>query len=118
MLPELEPVRARIGLIIPSSNRLTEPQFHRYAPAGVEPHVTRLRMTGEHHAPLPELLPRIAEAAGTLADAKCDVIVFHCTGSSMEAGLAAEREVIATIEHATGRRATTTASAILAAFGA
>ena len=41
-----------IGLIIPSSNRLTEPQFHRYAPPGVGIHVTRLRMTGKWHKPL------------------------------------------------------------------
>ena len=39
--------QARIGLIIPSSNRLTEPQFNRYAPSGVDTHVTRLRMTGQ-----------------------------------------------------------------------
>jgi maleate cis-trans isomerase len=37
--------QARIGLIIPSSNRLTEPQFHRFAPPGFGIHATRLRMT-------------------------------------------------------------------------
>ena len=31
--------KARIGLIIPSSNRMTEPQFNRYLPAGVGVHV-------------------------------------------------------------------------------
>src|SRR5262249_51581501 len=31
--------RSRIGLIIPSSNRMTEPQFHRYAPAGAAVHI-------------------------------------------------------------------------------
>ena len=40
--------RARIGLIIPSSNRMTEPQFHRYAPAGVSVHVARVQMTGQY----------------------------------------------------------------------
>jgi maleate cis-trans isomerase len=39
-------VRARVGLIIPSSNCLTEPHTQRYAPPGVQVHVTRLRMTG------------------------------------------------------------------------
>ena len=116
MAQELAPIRARIGLIIPTSNRLTEPQFHRYAPAGVAPHVTRLRMTGDHEAPVDELLPRVVEAAGLLADAKCDIVVFHCTGSSMRSGIAAERRVIAAIEQATGRRATSTAAAVLAAL--
>jgi maleate isomerase len=115
---ELTPIRARIGLIIPTSNRLTEPQFHRYAPPGVEPHVTRLRMTGDYEAPVDELLPRVVEAAGLLADAKCDIVVFHCTGSSMRSGIAAERRVIAAIEQATGRRATSTAAAVLAALEA
>ncbi len=39
--------QARIGLIIPSGNRLTEPQFNQYAPPGTGIYVTRLRMTGQ-----------------------------------------------------------------------
>ncbi len=42
MLDALPEVTARIGLMFPSSNRLTEPQMRRYAPRGVEIHVTRL----------------------------------------------------------------------------
>jgi maleate isomerase len=118
MLEPLPPVRARVGLIVPSSNRLSEPQFQRFLPAGVQLHVTRLRMTGQHSVPLDELMGRIEEAALTLADAKCDVIVFHCTGSAMADGLAAERRVIDAIGRVTERRATTTASAILEAFRA
>jgi maleate cis-trans isomerase len=113
---ELPVVRARIGLIIPSSNRLAEPQLRKYAPEGVIPHFTRLRMTGPHHVPLEALLPRVAEAAQTLGDAKCDVIVFHCTAGSMENGLEGERRVIDTIQQATGRRAITTATGVMAAF--
>lgn len=118
MVADLAPERARIGLIIPSVNRLTEPQFSRYAPAGVYPHVTRLRMVGEHHVPLLDLAPRIAEAAGLLADAGCDIIAFHCTASSMEAGIAADREVVDTIRRVTGRPATSTGQAIVAALQA
>ena len=36
--------QARIGLIIPSGNRLTEPQFNRYAPAGLTVHIARARV--------------------------------------------------------------------------
>lgn len=115
--PKLE-MPLRIGLIIPTSNRLSEPQFHRYAPEGVAIHTTRLRMTGPYHAPLKELLPRAVAAAELLADARCDIIVFHCTGSSMHDGLEAEREVIDAIEKATGRLATSTAAALLAALEA
>ena len=109
-------VRARLGLIIPSSNRLTEPQMQRYAPADVRVHVTRLRMTGANHVPLAELMPRIVEASLALADARCDVIVFHCTAASMEAGLAGERMVLEAMAGATSARVATTASATLAAL--
>jgi maleate isomerase len=105
-------------LIIPSSNRLTEPQFHRFAPSGVQYHVTRLRMTGPYHLPLPELLPRIAEAAELLADPQCDLIVFHCTANSMESGLEAERQIIDAIQQATGLPAITTGTGIVEAFRA
>jgi len=110
--------RARIGLIIPSSNRLTEPQFHRYCPPGVVPHITRLRITQPPRREPLEMLDEIREAAILLGHAKCDITVFHCTGSSMEAGLDAERRVVEAIATATGRKATSTASAILQALQA
>jgi maleate isomerase len=109
-------VNPRIGLIIPSSNRLTEPQFHRYAPAGVETHVARLRMTGKWRRPLKELHQPIAEAAGALADVKPGIIVFHCTASSMEEGLAGEAAVLETIQKASCRPAITTGQAITEAL--
>jgi maleate cis-trans isomerase len=108
----------RLGLIIPSSNRLTEPQMNGFAPEGVQVHVTRLRMTGASHVPLAQLLPRIEEATLALDDAGCDVIVFHCTASSMEAGLEGERQVLATMQGATSAKTATTASAVLAAHRA
>ncbi len=107
---------ARIGLIIPSSNRLTEPQFHRYAPAGIGIHVTRLRMTGKWRRPLAELKPVIKEAAAALGDAKPGVVVFHCTASSMEAGLDGEKAVVDTIAEASGCAAITTGQAIVEAL--
>ena len=74
---------ARYGLIVPSSNRMAEPHASRFTPAAAVPHVTRLRMTGAHFMPLDELLPKVAEAAVLLADARCDPVVFHCTANSM-----------------------------------
>jgi maleate isomerase len=111
-------VRARVGLIIPSSNRLTEQHMRTHAPPGVEAHVTRLRMTGPHHVALNTLLPRIGEATQALTDAHCTVIVFHCTASSMEDGVAGERRVLEVMRQATDTLVATTASATLAAFEA
>ena len=105
-----------IGLIIPSSNRLTEPQFNTYAPAGVGVHVTRLRMTGKFRKPLSELKQPLTEAAQAISDVKPGVIVFHCTANSMESGRAHEKALIEIIEQASGCPTITTAQAITQAF--
>ena len=107
---------ARYGLIVPSSNRMAEPHASRFTPAAAVPHVTRLRMTGAHFMPLDDLLPKVAEAAVLLADARCDPVVFHCTANSMAEGLEGERRIAETIANATGGKATTTAAATMAAF--
>src|SRR2546429_5352686 len=80
-----EPIvpRARIGFIIPSSNRMVEPQMQRFMPAGVVPHFTRIGMTHRHKAPLEQLIPPITEAATLLADSQCHRTVLPCTGTSL-----------------------------------
>jgi maleate isomerase len=108
----------RVGLIIPSSNRMVEQEMARVFPAGTTPHVARLRMTGPHHVALDALLPRIAEATATLTDARCEVVAFHCTATSMEDGMAGEERVLATVAQAGAPRATTTATALRRAFDA
>jgi maleate isomerase len=108
----------RIGLIIPSSNRMVEQEMVRYVPPGVAAHVARLRMTGAHRVGIDELLPRVAAAAATLVDARCDVVAFHCTANSTAEGLAGADKLIAALRQAGAPRATTTASAIRAALQA
>jgi maleate isomerase len=110
--------RARIGFIIPSSNRMVEPQMQRYLPKNIVPHFNRIGMTDRHRKPLKELMPKILEAADLLNDSKCDVIVFQCTGTSMSGGVEMDRRVVAEIASATGRPAISTASALNAAFAA
>ena len=109
---------ARIGLIIPSSNRLTEPQLRHFAPRELGIHVTRLQMTGKWNRPLSALGDDIQRAAGALADAKCDMIVFHCTGHAMEEGPDGDARTRALIKNATGTEAISTASAIQEALDA
>jgi maleate isomerase len=72
----------RIGLIIPSSNRMVEQEMVRALAAGTTAHIARPRMTGAHHRPLEQLLPDVVVTAATLADARCDAIAFHCTANS------------------------------------
>lgn len=102
----------RIGLIIPSINTMTEPQFQRYVPAGIGVHATRVRMTGRWHRPISVLRDDICAAAQALADVEPAVIVFHCTATSMEEGLAGEARVVDWIEECTGCTAITTGQAV------
>ena len=103
---------ARIGLIIPSSNRNTEPQFNYYAPNNLGVNVQRIQMTGRHQKPLAALLSDVSAAAAVLADTKPDIIVFHCTGTAMRGGPDGEAQIIEAIEHASGVDAITTAGAV------
>src|ERR1700694_3337337 len=115
-----EPIvpRARIGFIIPSSNRLVEPQMQLYAPPRIAPHFMRLRMTNQYRRPRPELLPDILEAAALLMDSTCDIIVFQCTGTSMSGGVEMDNLVVSEIAKATKRTAISSASAVKSAFAA
>jgi maleate isomerase len=112
------PPRARIGFIIPSSNRMVEPQMARFAPSGVQPHFVRLRMTNQHKRPLPELMPSISSAVEHLMDSKCDIVVFQCTGTSMSGGVDMDKHVVSEIAKAAKRPAISTATSVNAALSA
>jgi maleate isomerase len=53
-----------------------------------------------------------------LLDAKCDVVAFHCTAASMDAGLDGEAQALAAVARAGAPHATTTATSIRRAFAA
>src|SRR5205085_12195688 len=103
---------------MPSSKRVVEPQLQRYAPAGVVPHFTRLRMTNRYRKPLAELLPQILDSVALLMDSKCDVIVFQCTGTSMSGGVEADDDVVREIRKIANRPAISTVGAARAAMSA
>ena len=103
----------RIGIIVPSANRLVEQEMVPRLPAGYCAHITRLRMSGANYAPLSTLVPRAAEAAAALGDAGCTVAVFNCTSSTMEEGVSGNNALLAAMQEATGGAVTTTASAVL-----
>ena len=109
---------ARVGLIIPSSNRMVEQEMVRFFPEDVVPHITRLRMTGANRKSIGDLLPDVEAAAAALADAKCDVIVFHCTANSMSEGSDGEARLLETIKKAGAPHMATTSTAIMEALRA
>src|SRR5213080_4276591 len=90
----LTPARVRIGMIIPSVNSMTEPQFNRFAPPGLGVHVARARVAGQWKRPLTEMADEIATSAKLLADVSPDLIVFHCTDTSMTQGPRGEGDIL------------------------
>ncbi len=94
--------RARLGLIIPSVNTYSEPQFNHFAPAGLGIHVARARVAGPWKRPLPQMQDEIATSAKLLSDCHPDVIVFHCTDTSMTQGPQGEGKILDIVKEATG----------------
>lgn len=102
----------RVGLIIPSSNRMVEQEMVHHYPDGVVVHVNRLRMTGAQKTPLDKLMPRLHEAAAALVDAKCEVVTFHCTANSTDEGTDGEARILAALKEAGAEKASSTATAV------
>jgi maleate isomerase len=114
----LPAARARIGMIIPSVNSLTEPQFNHFAPPGLGVHVARARVAGEWKRPLPAMAEEIATSAKLLADVAPDLIIFHCTDTSMTQGPHGEGRILEIIKDATGIEALATSRLVLEALQA
>src|SRR3954468_10893703 len=110
--------RARIGMIIPSVNSMTEPQFNRFAPPALGVHVARARVAGEWKRPLAMMADEIATSAKLLSDVAPDLIVFHCTDTSMSQGPQGEGRILDIVKDATGIEAVATSRLVLEALQA
>jgi maleate isomerase len=114
--PALDLPRARIGLIIPSVNSMSEPQFNHYAPPGLGIHVARARVAGEWKRPLPQMADEITLSAQLLSDVSPNLIVFHCTDTSMTQGPQGEGRILDIVKDATGIDAVATSRLVLEAL--
>jgi maleate isomerase len=114
----LPTTRARIGMIIPSVNSMTEPQFNRFAPPGLGVHVARARVAGEWKRPLDAMADEIATSAKLLSDVDPDLIVFHCTDTSMTQGPQGEGRILDIVREASGIEAVATSRLVLEALQA
>ncbi len=107
---------SRIGLLVPSSNTTVEPEFYRALPPGVTLHVARLFLTQIAPDAILGIVQDLEAQSRGLATADVDVIVLGATAPSFLKGLGYDRELIARIEAATGKRATTTSTALIEAL--
>jgi maleate isomerase len=106
----------RIGLMVPSSNTTVEPEFYRALPRGVTLHTARLYLTRIAPEAILQMVQDMETQAKLLASADVDVIVLGATAPSFLKGLGYDRELIGKLEAATGRKATTTTTALIEAL--
>lgn len=106
---------ARIGLIVPSSNTVMEPDFHRCFLDDAVVSTTRMfleQVTREAELRmLADDLPRAAELIRTTAP---DAVVFGCTSAGSLDGLAHDARIGQAIEQATGAKTVTVLSSVMA----
>ena len=107
---------SRIGLLVPSSNTTVEPEFYRALPRDVTLHTGRLFLTRIAPEAILDMVAEMENQAKLLASADVDVIVLGATAPSFLKGLGYDRELIQKIESGTGRRATTTSTALIQAI--
>lgn len=108
--------RAKIGLIVPSTNTINEPEFNFMAPRGVSIHSARIKLLGK--ATTESYLAMGAEterAASELATAEVDVIAWGCTSGSV---IIPRQKLEASIVKEAGVPAVTTFGSVLAALKA
>ncbi len=108
--------RARIGLIVPSSNTTMEEEFRGYLPRGVSMHIARVRLKKVTVEELEAMEEHVVEAAERVSDAGVDIIVFGCTTGSLIKGLGYDIKLSSDIKSATGVEAITTSTAVIEAL--
>lgn len=110
--------KAKIGLIIPATGSAPERDFNKYAPDGVSIFTQRVLFEKVDHDGLAALGDRVVEASKLLATAEPDILVFGCTTGSLINGFGYDKELVKRMEDASGVRAITTSTALLAALKA
>ena len=110
--------RKKIGLILPSSNTTTEPDFHRVLPPNVSVHSSRIWIVDTTLEDL-DAMNRDAElAARYVGTAAVDVIAYACTSGSFLGGPGYDQDLLARIVAASGSPAVGTSPAMIEALRA
>jgi maleate isomerase len=108
----------RIGLLVPSSNSTQEPEFLQMLPPSVSLHIARLTLSRIDPDATLEIVAELDKESRKLADAAVDLLVFAATAPSTRMGKGYDAQLIKRMVDATGKPATTAATAMLDAFAA
>ena len=110
--------KQRVGLLLPSSNSTQEPEFVQMLPPSVSLHVTRLSLANVDPDSTLNVVADLEKESRKLADAAVDVIVLAATAPSTRMGKGYDAQLIKRIEDASGKPATTAATAMIESFAA
>ena len=108
----------RLGLLVPSSNSTQEPEFVQMLPAPVSLHVARLTLARIDPESTVNIVAELEKETTKLADAAVDILVFAATAPSTRMGKGYDAQLVKRMEDASGKPATTAATAMLDAFAA
>jgi maleate isomerase len=106
----------RFGLLTPSSNTTQEPEFSAALPPNISLHTGRVSYRDITPAEQDRCVLELEQESRKLADAEVDAIVFAATAPTLAKGRGYDRELIKRMEDASGRPATTAATAFVDAL--
>lgn len=111
-------VRTRIGLLVPSTNTICEPDFWRVVPPEVTVYTGRLWITNdaEEEAEMDRMNAEVEEGAKYLRTAAVDVVAYGCTTGSFYRGPGYDSELIGKMSAASGAPTVATAPAVVDAL--
>jgi maleate isomerase len=99
----------RIGVIVPSSNTVVEPDFARNLPSGATLHAARMYLAETTEAAERRMIfDYVPQAVKDLASLHPQVVVFACTSGGAVLGADGEAKLIADIAHSTGAQVVST----------
>ena len=106
----------RFGLLTPSSNTTQEPEFSAALPPTISLHTGRVAYRDITPEEQDRCVLELESESRKLADAEVGVIVFAATAPTLAKGKGYDRELIKRMEDASGRPATTAATAFVDAL--
>src|SRR5437773_1490422 len=106
----------RFGLLTPSSNTTQEPEFSAVLPPTVSLHTGRVAYRDITPEEQMRCVLELESESRKLADAEAGAIVFAATAPTLAKGKGYDRELIKRMEDASGRPATTAATAFVDAL--
>ena len=108
--------RAKLGVMVPSGNRVVESTYHDVKIEGVAFHYSKISIKNDTREEVENMINQVSRASEELADADVDVISFACTAGSFVGGVGYDQKIIEKIEQNTGIKGTTTSTSVLKAL--